>query len=139
MASIATVCVGVAVVTVSSVSVNFMGLNVALLSIVAAGSQQLLCGYMQRTSGMSSTEMLLYTAWPMGFSLLTIGPFLDYVVTGGRWVTAYPYVYAVNATIAATCCLAVGVNVSQFMCLGRFSAVAYQVRGVCEGGGSGCD
>lgn len=44
-----------------------------------------------------------------------------------RWVFEFPFIYAVNMTILATCALAVGVNVSQFMCLGRFTAVAYQV------------
>lgn len=35
---------------------------------------------------------------------------------------------AINC-IAASCALAVGVNVTQFLCLGRFSAVTFQVRG----------
>lgn len=127
--SIATVIGGVAIVTVSNVQIDFLGFNVALLSIVAAGSQQLLCGHQQRTLKISSTEMLLFTAWPMAGSLLAMGPFLDYVVTGGRWVFDFPFIYAVNFTILCTCILAVGVNLSQFMCLGRFSAVAYQVLG----------
>jgi solute carrier family 35, member E3 len=129
IASISIVVGGVAVVTVSDVAVNFLGLNVAILSIVAAGSQQLLCRYQQQSLGISSNEMLLYTAWPMAILLLTIGPFLDFFITGGKWVFDFPYVYAVNMIIGATCALAVGVNISQFMCLGRFTAVAYQVLG----------
>jgi hypothetical protein len=35
-------------------------------------------------------------------------------------------------TLAASCTLAVAVNVSQFMCLGRFSAVSFQVRACRE-------
>ena len=129
LGSIATVIGGVAVVTVSDVAVNFLGLNVAILSIAAAGSQQLLCRHQQTTLGIGSNEMLLYTAWPMAVLLLTIGPFLDYFITGGRWIFDFPFVYSVNLVIAATCALAVGVNLSQFMCLGRFTAVAYQVLG----------
>ena len=129
IACISIVVGGVAVVTVSDVAVNFLGLNIALLSIVAAGSQQLLCRHQQTTLGISSNEMLLYTAWPMAVLLLTIGPFLDWFITGGKWVFDFPYVYSVNIIILSTCALAVGVNLSQFMCLGRFTAVAYQVLG----------
>lgn len=128
LASIGVVMGGVAIVTVSDVAVNFLGLNVALLSIAAAGSQQLLCRHQQTTLGVSSNEMLLYTAWPMAALLLAVGPWLDFAISG-KWVLAFPYVYSVNIIIAATCLLAVGVNLSQFMCLGRFTAVAYQVLG----------
>ena len=128
MLCIATVIAGVAIVTVSSVAASMVGMCIALISIIAAGSQQLLCGHMQRKSGMSSTDMLLQTAWPMGFALLVSGPFLDHMFTG-RWVHEYMGEMSVNLTILATCALALAVNVSQFLCLGRFSAVAYQVMG----------
>ena len=60
------------------------------------------------------------------WSLLLIGPFLDrYVVH--EWVFQYDYRTAAVACLALSCAVAVGVNVSQFACLGRFSAVSYQV------------
>jgi solute carrier family 35, member E3 len=127
--SISVVMGGVAIVTVSDVAVNFLGLNVAILSVVAAGSQQLLCRHQQTAHGLSSTEMLLYTAWPMAGMLLATGPVLDWFITGGKWVMDFPFVNSVNVVILATCLLAVGVNLSQFMCLGRFTALAYQVLG----------
>jgi solute carrier family 35, member E3 len=128
ISSIALVIVGVGIVTVSDVEVNFGGLNVAVLSIVAAGSQQLLCRHQQTSLGITSNEMLLYTAWPMALVLLLVGPGLDWVITGGDWVLDFPFQYGVVIVILATCALGVGVNLSQFMCLGRFTAVAYQVR-----------
>ncbi len=61
------------------------------------------------------------------WSLLLIGPFLDrYVVH--QWVFQYDYRSAAVACLALSCAVAVGVNVSQFACLGRFSAVSYQAR-----------
>ena len=61
------------------------------------------------------------------WSLLLIGPFLDrYVVH--QWVFQYDYRSAAIACLALSCAVAVGVNVSQFACLGRFSAVSYQAR-----------
>lgn len=126
--SIALVVSGVAVVTVSDVAVNWAGLNVAVLSIVSAGSQQLLCRHFQTTLKISSNEMLLFTAWPMAALLLGVGPTLDWVITGGFWVFEYEYTKPAVIVVFSSCALAVGVNLSQFACLGRFSAVAYQVR-----------
>lgn len=99
-----------------------------LTQIVSAGSQQLLCRHQQTTLGITSNEMLLYTSWPMAALLLTVGPTLDSIITGGSWVFAFDYSPSNVVVIVATCVLAVGVNLSQFACLGRFSAVAYQVR-----------
>lgn len=129
VASINVVMIGVGLVTISDVAVNFSGLLIALLSIVAAGSQQLLCRHQQTTLGITSNEMLLYTSWPMAALLLTVGPTLDSIITGGSWVFAFDYSPSNVVVIVATCVLAVGVNLSQFACLGRFSAVAYQVMG----------
>jgi len=47
-----------------------------------------------------------------------------------QWVFQYDYRSAAVACLALSCAVAVGVNVSQFACLGRFSAVSYQAR-VC--------
>jgi hypothetical protein len=91
------------------------------------GSQQLLCRHQQTTLGITSNEMLLYTAWPMAAFLLVVGPFLDSIVTQGSWVFDFEYTVSNVIVILATCVLAIGVNLSQFACLGRFTAVAYQV------------
>ena len=57
-----------------------------------------------------------------------MGPFLDRYITGD-WVHAYAWSRASALLAVASCAAAVGVNVSQFACLGRFSAVSYQVLG----------
>ena len=60
--------------------------------------------------------------------LLLVGPLLDSIVTQGEWVFNYEFGVSNIIVILATCVLAIGVNLSQFACLGRFTAVAYQVR-----------
>lgn len=45
----------------------------------------------------------------------------------GAWVTRYEYSVPAYAWLFASCSIAVLVNLSQFMCLGRFSAVSFQV------------
>ena len=43
------------------------------------------------------------------------------------WVLDYDWRTAAAVAFGASCALAVLVNLSQFMCLGRFTAVSYQV------------
>jgi len=45
------------------------------------------------------------------------------------WVFDFPWTGGAALALAASCAAAVGVNVSQFACLGRFSAVSFQVLG----------
>ena len=61
-----------------------------------------------------------------GLTLLMMGPALDYYIKND-WVTNYTWTSAALAALALSCGSAVAVNVSQFMCLGRFSALSYQV------------
>ena len=57
-----------------------------------------------------------------------MSPFLDKNVSG-RWITSYEWSIPSAGCLLVSCLLAVLVNVSQFLCLGRFSAVSYQVVG----------
>lgn len=61
-----------------------------------------------------------------GWSLLLVGPAIDRLVSG-RWVRSYEWSTPALEALVASCIVAVLVNVSQFMCLGRFSAVTFQV------------
>jgi solute carrier family 35 protein E3 len=59
--------------------------------------------------------------------LLLVGPYIDQAVSQ-RWIADYTWSSAALQQLLLSCALAVLVNVSQFMCLGRFSAVTFQVR-----------
>jgi solute carrier family 35 protein E3 len=63
--------------------------------------------------------------------LLAIGPFIDQSITQ-QWVLNYGWTRPAVQQLALSCGLAVLVNISQFMCLGRFSAVSFQVRQLGE-------
>ena len=62
-----------------------------------------------------------------GWTLLLIGPFLDRYVSSS-WVFDFSYSFNAVVFLVLSCSMAVFVNISQFMCLGRFSAVSFQVR-----------
>jgi solute carrier family 35 protein E3 len=59
--------------------------------------------------------------------LLVVGPFIDQAVSQ-QWIANYTWTTPALQQLLLSCGLAVLVNVSQFMCLGRFSAVTFQVR-----------
>lgn len=63
--------------------------------------------------------------------LLCIGPLIDQAITK-QWVLDYGWTQPSLSQLLLSCALAVLVNISQFMCLGRFSAVSFQVRMVVE-------
>jgi solute carrier family 35 protein E3 len=111
---------------VTDVSVKGMGLVIAAISVVSSGMQQILCGTIQRTHKLQSHQLLANTAPVQGVMLLLVGPFVDKAVSGS-WVSQYVATTPGLSCLLLSCIISVGVNISQFMCLGRFSAVTFQV------------
>lgn len=109
-------------------STKLGGVLIAALSVVGSGMQQILCGHMQRLHKMQSHQLLAATAPAQGVMLLAVGPWVDKMVSGS-WVGHYVITMPALSLIVLSCLISVGVNVSQFMCLGRFSAVTFQVLG----------
>lgn len=128
VASILLVILGVAVVTVTDVSVQPLGLVIAGVSVVSSGMQQILCGTIQRQHKLQSHQLLANTAPVQGVMLLLVGPLVDKAVSGA-WVSQYTLTVPGLSCLLLSCLISVGVNISQFMCLGRFSAVTFQVLG----------
>lgn len=126
--SMVVVAIGVAIVSVTDVTVNTLGLVVAAISVVSSGMQQLLCGTIQRKHKLQSYQLLANTAPVQGAILIVLGPPIDYMITGSN-VMHYSWTTAAAVVLFASCSIAVLVNISQFMCLGRFSAVTFQVLG----------
>jgi solute carrier family 35 protein E3 len=108
-------------------STKLLGVLIAATSVVGSGMQQILCGAMQRQHKMQSHQLLAATAPAQGLTLLLVGPWVDALVSG-HWVGSYTLTTPALMFILLSCAISVGVNVSQFMCLGRFSAVTFQVR-----------
>ena len=105
---------------------NPLGVGLAAMSVASSAMQQILCRYYQKKHALSSNELLGATAPIQGFSLLIIGPLIDRLVVG-RWISSYEVNVPALVFLGFSCSIAVLVNISQFMCLGRFSAVTFQV------------
>lgn len=112
--------------TVTDVTVQPLGIIIAAISVASSGMQQILCGTLQRQHSLQSHQLLANTAPVQGVMLLLVGPLVDKALTG-QWVGRYTVTTPGLACLLLSCLISVGVNISQFMCLGRFSAVTFQV------------
>ncbi|KAL0015734.1 hypothetical protein SO802_002803 [Lithocarpus litseifolius] len=126
--SIAVVLLGVGVCTVTDVSVNTRGFIAAFIAVWSTALQQYYVHFLQRKYSLGSFNLLGHTAPAQAASLLLIGPFLDYWLTTKR-VDVYDYNMWSLMFIILSCTIAVGTNLSQFICIGRFTAVSFQVLG----------
>lgn len=126
--SIAVVLLGVGVCTVTDVSVNAKGFIAALIAVWSTSIQQYYVHHLQRKYSLTSFNLLGHTAPAQAATLLVIGPFLDNWLTDKR-IYAYDYNIASVIFLILSCTIAVGTNLSQFICIGRFTAVSFQVLG----------
>ncbi|VVA37277.1 PREDICTED: UDP-galactose transporter 2 [Prunus dulcis] len=126
--SIGVVLLGVGVCTVTDVSVNAKGFIAAFIAVWSTSLQQYYVHFLQRKYSLGSFSLLGHTAPAQAGSLLLLGPFLDYWLTSKR-VDAYDYNFTSLMFIFLSCTIAVGTNLSQFICIGRFTAVSFQVLG----------
>ncbi|PIN17844.1 Glucose-6-phosphate/phosphate and phosphoenolpyruvate/phosphate antiporter [Handroanthus impetiginosus] len=126
--SILVVLLGVAVCTVTDVSVNAKGFIAAFIAVWSTSLQQYYVHFLQRKYSLSSVNLLGHTAPAQAASLLLLGPFLDYWLTSKR-LDAYDFTVLSVVFLILSCTIAVGTNLSQFICIGRFTAVSFQVLG----------
>lgn len=126
--SIAVVLLGVGVCTVTDVSVNTKGFVAAFIAVWSTALQQYYVHFLQRKYSLSSFNLLGHTAPAQAASLLLVGPFVDYWLTNKR-IDAFNFNVPSLVFIVISCTIAVGTNLSQFICIGRFTAVSFQVLG----------
>ncbi|XP_010262106.1 PREDICTED: UDP-galactose transporter 2-like isoform X2 [Nelumbo nucifera] len=82
--SIAVVLLGVAVCTVTDVSVNARGFIAAFVAVWSTSLQQYYVHFLQRKYSLSSFNLLGHTAPAQAATLLLIGPFLDFWLANKR-------------------------------------------------------
>ncbi|KVI05121.1 protein of unknown function DUF250 [Cynara cardunculus var. scolymus] len=122
--AVVVVVIGVGVCTVTDVKVNAKGFICACVAVLATSLQQI------KKYSVGAFELLSKTAPIQALSLLVFGPFIDYYLTGNL-ISNYMKTISSGAIIfiLISCSLAVFCNISQYLCIGRFSAVSFQVLG----------
>eukprot|EP00899_Mesostigma_viride_P019821 jgi/Mesvir1/27840/Mv07516-RA.2 len=127
--SLVALLAGVGLATVSDVELSALGFMLAFAAVVTTAWAQILTGQLQSDLGVSSSQLLHNTSPIMAAILVVVAPPIDYAVTGQSVADASLYNPAVAAMAALSCLIAVGVNMSSFLVLGKTSAVTYQVLG----------
>ena len=110
---------------------SLFGLIVAGISVICSVLQQVLVRKILKENQLTSNQLLaMFSQWQTGF-LLCIGPFLDRLISG-VWVSMAYFTQCTARVLPMSCALAVVVNASQFSCLGKFTAVTFQVSSKLE-------
>ena len=138
-ASLAVLLLGVAVATVTDVRLNFLGTVVSLLAVATTCVSQIWTNTMQREHAVDSTQLLLAASPYMAAILAAVALPLDVGLNGGGRASSTSTTdasdesgastCAVVVVAAATCAIAVAVNFSTFLVIGKCDAVTYQVLG----------
>lgn len=102
------------------------GLLVATVSVISSSLQQYYVRSLQLSYEVSALQLLSKTAPVQCFFLYVVGPIIDYKIAS-VWVFDYIWTGQAIFMVFLSCALAVIVNFSQFFCLGKFSAVSFQV------------
>ncbi|KAK3442315.1 hypothetical protein EUGRSUZ_B02510 [Eucalyptus grandis] len=119
---------GVGIASITDLQLNFVGTVLSALAIVTTCIGQILTNTIQKKLNVSSTQ-LLYQSAPFQAAILFVsGPLVDQSLTKQN-VFAYKYSPIVLAFIILSCLIAVSVNFSTFLVIGKTSPVTYQVLG----------
>jgi len=127
-ASLGVLLAGVGVATVTDLQLNTVGSILSLCAVVTTCVAQIWTNTMQKRYNISSTPLLYLSAPYQALTLLVIGPPLDMMLTGSS-VFEFEYTPTVTAFIILSCCIAILVNFSTFLVIGKCDAVTYQVLG----------
>ncbi|KAM0950426.1 putative sugar phosphate transporter domain-containing protein [Dioscorea sansibarensis] len=126
--SVVVVAFGVGVCTVTDVEINGKGFICACVAVFCTSLQQITIGSFQKKYNIGSFELLSKTAPIQAVSLLIFGPFVDYYLNKISLLN-YHFTGGASLFILLSCSLAVFCNLSQYLCIGRFSATSFQVLG----------
>ena len=116
---------GVGWATVHDVDVNMIGTVFAACAVAATGMAQIFTSTYQKSLGCNAMQLLYHTAPMIAGGMLIMCPMFDNVTE----LMNYQYTYGVVGRISMSCCFALGVNISNYMVLGKTSPLTYQVLG----------
>ncbi|KAJ4970569.1 hypothetical protein NE237_003668 [Protea cynaroides] len=120
--------VGVGIASITDLQLNLVGSILSLLAIATTCVGQILTNTIQKRLNVSSTQLLYQSAPFQAAILFVTGPIVDQFLTKQN-VFGFNYTPLVLAFIILSCLIAVSVNFSTFLVIGKTSPVTYQVLG----------
>ena len=119
---------GVGVATVTDLELNMLGATLSFFAVVTTCVSQIWTNTMQKQFGVSSTQLLFASSPYMAATLGLIAVPLDSALVGGT-PFEFDYTFAVTSVAILSCVIAIAVNFSTFLVIGKCDAVTYQVLG----------
>lgn len=126
--SLAVLLIGVGIATVTDLQLNALGSFLSFLAVITTCVAQIMTNTIQKKFKVSSTQLLYQSSPYQAATLLISGPFLDKLLTN-QDVFTFKYTTQVLMFIIISCLIAVSVNFSTFLVIGKTSPVTYQVLG----------
>ncbi|GAB2285113.1 UDP-xylose transporter 1 [Dionaea muscipula] len=126
--SLSVLLLGVGIASVTDLQLNFLGSILSVLAIITTCVGQILTNTIQKRLSVSSTQLLYQSAPFQAAVLFVSGPLVDQCLTHQN-VFAFKYSPIILGFIILSCLIAVSVNFSTFLVIGKTSPVTYQVLG----------
>ncbi|CAM9970363.1 unnamed protein product, partial [Phaeothamnion confervicola] len=116
---------GVGLATVFDVSVNFAGTIFAVCAVLCTTCAQIFTSRFQKDLKCDALQLLYHTSPLITMGMFLMMPLFDDMTA----LEAFPWSSAVAGRIAASCVLALGVNITNYVVLGKTDPLTYQVLG----------
>lgn len=130
LGALATMCTGVIITGTTDFKLNMVGTMFAFANILCTSFYQIWCGSLQRSLDANPLQLQLYVAPLSALAIIPVVPMFDnYSLTSPDSIFHFVPTLQNSAAILFTGALALCVNVSIFLVIGRTSAVTYNVVG----------
>lgn len=130
LGALATMCTGVIITGTTDFRLNALGTMFAIANILCTSFYQIWCGSLQKSLDANPLQLQLYIAPLSALCIIPIVPIFDnYSLTSPSSIFHFAPTMQKVAAILFTGVLALCVNVSIFLVIGKTSAVTYNVVG----------
>lgn len=116
---------GVGYATVHDLDINLVGFVFAVCAVVATSFAQIFTNTYQKSLDCNALQLLHHTSPVIAVGMLVMAPFFDDLSK----LYAFEYTTPCVVRIAVSCVFALGVNVTNYLVLGKTSPLTYQVLG----------
>lgn len=130
LAALGTMCLGVIITGTTDFKLNLIGVLYALANILCTSFYQIWCGSLQRSLEANPLQLQLYIAPLSALTIIPVIPIFDnYSLSSSDSIFHFTPTSQNVSAILFTGLLALCVNVSIFLVIGKTSAVTYNVVG----------
>jgi solute carrier family 35 protein E3 len=119
------ITIGVGIATVNDVSVNLVGTAFAALAVLFTSLAQIFTSTYQKQLDCDALQLLYHSSPLIAAGSFLMIPFFDNV----RYLVQTSFSLSLLNHVLSSCVLALGVNISNYLVLGKTSPLTYQVLG----------